>query len=51
MRVGRAEDAARLVEKRNAYTILVGNHEVRTPFGTCRGRWDNTDKTGLKEAE
>jgi hypothetical protein len=39
-----AEHAARIVEKRNAYRILVGKTEGKRPLGRPRRRWVNNIK-------
>jgi hypothetical protein len=33
------ENVARIGEKRNAYRVLVGNQEGKTPLGRSRHRW------------
>jgi hypothetical protein len=44
-----AGHAARMVEKRNAYRILVGNSEGKRPLGRPRCRWVDNIKIGLRE--
>jgi hypothetical protein len=38
-------------EKRNAYRILVGNPEVKTPLGRSRRRWVDNIKMDLREID
>jgi hypothetical protein len=38
-----------MVEKRNAYRILVGNPEGKRPLGRPRRRWVDNIKTDLRE--
>jgi hypothetical protein len=40
-----------VVEKRNAYRILVGKREGKRPLGRPRRRWANKIKMDLKEIE
>jgi hypothetical protein len=40
---------ARMGEKRNAYTIFVGNPEGKRPLGRPRHRWVNNIKMDLRE--
>jgi hypothetical protein len=39
-----AEDVARLREKRNTYSTLLGNPEGKKPLGRPRCRWVNSMK-------
>jgi phosphoribosylformylglycinamidine (FGAM) synthase-like amidotransferase family enzyme len=39
----------RMVEKRSAYRILVGNLEGRKPLGRPRSRWENNIKIIVKK--
>jgi hypothetical protein len=48
-RMGWAGHVARMGEKRNAYTILVGKPEGKTPLGTQRCRWLDNIKMDLRE--
>jgi hypothetical protein len=43
------EHVARMVEKRNAYTILVGKPEIKRPLGRQRRRWVDNIKIDLRE--
>jgi hypothetical protein len=38
-------------EKRNAYTVLVGNPEEKRPLGRPRRRWMDNIKMDLRERE
>jgi hypothetical protein len=40
---------ARMVKKRNAYTILVGKPEGKRPLGRPRSRWVDNIKMDLRE--
>jgi hypothetical protein len=40
---------ARMVERRNAYRILMGKPEGRRPLGKPRRRWVNDNKMDLRE--
>jgi hypothetical protein len=42
-----AEHVARMVEKRNAYRILVGKSEGKRPLGRPRRRWVDNKKMHL----
>jgi hypothetical protein len=44
-----AEHVARMGEKRNAYRILVGKPEGKTPLGRPRHRWVDNIKIDLRE--
>jgi hypothetical protein len=44
-----AEHVARMGEKRNAYRILVGNPEEKSPLGRPRRRWVNNINMDLRE--
>jgi hypothetical protein len=44
-----AEYVARMGEKRNAYRILVGKPEGKSPLGRPRGRWVDNIKLELRE--
>jgi hypothetical protein len=44
-----AGPAARMGENRNAYRILVGKPEGRTPLGRPRRRWEYNIKMDLRE--
>jgi hypothetical protein len=44
-----AGHVARMVEKRNAYGILVGKPEGKRPLGRPRRRWENNIKMDLRE--
>jgi hypothetical protein len=44
-----AGHAARMGEKRNAYTILVGKPEGRRQLGRPRRRWVDNNKIDLRE--
>jgi hypothetical protein len=50
-RMRRAGHVARMMERRNAYRILVGKPERKRPLGRLRRRWvDNTsNKMDLRE--
>jgi hypothetical protein len=48
MVMSRRLKSARHGEKRNAYRILVGNPEGKSPLGRPRHRWENI-KTDLRE--
>jgi hypothetical protein len=37
-----------MVERRNAYRVLVGKPEGKRPFGTPRQRWENNIKIDVK---
>jgi hypothetical protein len=45
----RAEDAARMGERRGAYRILVGRPEGRRPTGRPRRRWEDNIKVDLQD--
>jgi hypothetical protein len=36
-------------ENRNAYIILLGRRELKSPVGTPRHRWEDNIKMGFKE--
>jgi hypothetical protein len=40
-----------MLERRNAYRVLVGKPEGREPLGRPRRRWLDNIKMGLKEIE
>jgi hypothetical protein len=40
---------ARIGERRDAYTVLVGKPEVRRRLGRPRRRWENNIKMDLQE--
>jgi hypothetical protein len=42
---------ARMVEKRDAYTIFVGKPEGKRPLGRPRRRWEDNIKIGISEIE
>jgi hypothetical protein len=44
-----AGHVARVVEKRNAYTIMVGMPEGKSPLGRPRRRWVDNIKMALRE--
>jgi hypothetical protein len=44
-----ARHVARMVEKRNAYMILVGKPEGKRPLGRPRRRWVDNIKMDLRE--
>jgi hypothetical protein len=44
-----ARHVARMGEKRNAYSILVGKPEGKTPLGRPRRRWMDNIKMDLRE--
>jgi hypothetical protein len=44
-----AGQVARMVEKRNAYRILVGKPEGKIPLGRPRRRWGDNIKMDLRE--
>jgi hypothetical protein len=44
-----AGHVARIGEKRNAYRILMGKPEGKTPLGRPRRRWVNNIKMDLRE--
>jgi hypothetical protein len=44
-----AGHVARMSEKRNAYKILVGKPEGKTPLGRPRRRWMDNIKTDIRE--
>jgi hypothetical protein len=44
-----AGHVARMVEKRNAYRILVGKPEGKRPLGRQKRRWVNNIKLDLRE--
>jgi hypothetical protein len=50
-RMRRAGHVARMVEKRNAYRILVGKPEGKRPLGRPRSRCVNNIKMDLGEIE
>jgi hypothetical protein len=41
--------AARMLEVRNAYKILVGKLEGKRPHGRSRHRWEDNIRIGLRE--
>jgi hypothetical protein len=43
-----AEHVARMREKRNMYTVLVGKPEGKRPLGKARHRWQNNIQMDLK---
>jgi hypothetical protein len=47
-RIRWARHVARMREKRNAYTILVGKAEAKKPLGTPRRRWVDNIKMDLE---
>jgi hypothetical protein len=49
--LGRAENAERIGEKMNAYSILVGQPEGKSPVGRPRRRWEDNNKMYLREIE
>jgi hypothetical protein len=49
MRMTWTENVARMVEKRNAYRLLVGKPEGKRPLGRPRRRWLDEIKIGLLE--
>jgi hypothetical protein len=48
-RMRRAGHEARIGEKRNAYRLLVGKLEERSPLGRPRRRWLNNIRMDLAE--
>jgi hypothetical protein len=48
-RMRSAGHVARMWEKRNAYRILVGNPEGKSPLGIPRRRWVDNIKVDLRE--
>jgi hypothetical protein len=44
-----AEDVARMWEKRNSYTLLVGKPELKRPLGRPRRRWVDNIRMDLRE--
>jgi hypothetical protein len=40
-----------MMERRDAYRILVGTSEGRRPLGRLRHRWEDNIKMGLNEVE
>jgi hypothetical protein len=44
-----AGHVARMVEKKNAYRILVGKPEGKRPLGRPRRRWEDNIKMDLRE--
>jgi hypothetical protein len=50
-RMGWARHVARMGEKRNAYRILVGKAEGRSPLGRPRCRWVDNIKIDLRGIE
>jgi hypothetical protein len=46
-----AGHVARVGAKRNAYRILVGKPEAKTPLGRSRRRWVDNIKIDLRETE
>jgi hypothetical protein len=46
-----AGHAARMGERKNAYTILVGKPEGKRPMGRPRRRWADNIKIYLREVE
>jgi hypothetical protein len=47
--MGWAEHVARMMEKINAYRILVGKPERKRPLGRPKRRWDDNIKIDLRE--
>jgi hypothetical protein len=45
------EETARVTQKRNAYKILVGNPEGKSPLGRPNYRWEDDIKMVHKEEE
>jgi hypothetical protein len=48
MKMKWAGHVARMLEKRNAYRILVGKPEGKRPLGTPRHRWMDNIKMDLR---
>jgi hypothetical protein len=46
-----AGDVARMEEKRNTYTIVVGKPEEKRPLGRPRRRWVGNIKMNLRDIE
>jgi hypothetical protein len=48
-RTRRTRRAARIGEKRNAYSLLAGTPERKRPLERCRRRWENNIKIDIRE--
>jgi hypothetical protein len=44
-----AGHVARMGQKRNAYRVLIGEPEGKTPLETSRRRWEDNIKMNLRE--